>query len=280
VSLAIRPLHPTLGAEVTGVALADLEAPDLPKLVAAWRRFGLLVFRRQRLTPYDQLRFSRAFGALDLARPFDAEQSALDSNPEIAAVSNIEQKGIAVGELGDRERAWHSDMTYTAKPPVGCVLHVREAPARGGGDTCFLDLRAAWDDLHPVMQGAASGMRVFHDRANTSAGTPRREGGAATGAWHPVRFDDPLSGKPILFLARRRGSRATLANGGNGDPVLAALWSAADNPIHIYRHVWMDGDVVLWNNLATMHRRDAFGGAERRFLPRTQIRALDPRWAN
>ncbi len=279
-SLAIRPLHPTLGAEVAGVGLADLEESDLPKLVAAWRRFGLLVFRRQRLAPGDQLRFTRTLGALDLAPTLDAERSALDNHPEIAAVSTIKQKGLAVDGLGDVELAWHSDMTYVPKPPVGCVLHAREAPASGGGVTCFLDLRAAWDDLHPVLQSAASGMRVFHDCANTNAEAPRREAGAATGVWHPVRFDDPLSGKPILFLARRRGSRATLANGGNGDPVLAALWSAAHNPIHIYRHVWKDGDVVLWNNLATMYRRDAFDGANRRVLHRTQIRALDPRWAN
>lgn len=278
-SLALRPLHPTLAAEVMGVALAE---PDLsallPEILAAWRRHSLLVFRRQRLAPDDQLRFSRALGTLDLAPAFDVERSALDGHPEIAVVSNIKRDGVAIGGLGDGELAWHSDMTYVPTPPVGCVLHARALPAKGGGDTCFLDLRAAWDGLHPALKEAASGMRAFHDRAYTSAGTPRRDTAAETGVWHPVRFTDPLSGQPVLFLGRRRGSRAVLGDGTDGAALLAALWAAADTPAHIYRHAWQDGDVVLWNNLATLHRRDAFDPADRRLLHRTQIRSLDPRW--
>jgi taurine dioxygenase len=82
----------------------------------------------------------------------------------------------------------------------------------------------------------------------------------------------------VLFLGRRRGSRAALADGSDGEALLASLWVEAARPEHVYRHVWQPGDVLLWNNVATMHRRDSFDGAARRLLHRTQIRALAPRW--
>lgn len=277
-SFAIRPLHPSLGAEVASIAVASLDDREMQDVVGAWRRYGLLVFRQQRLSPDDQLRFSRALGALDLAPAFDVERSALEGYPEMAVVSNIKRDGVAIGGLGDGELAWHSDMTYVPAPPVGCVLHACELPAKGGGDTYFLDLRKAWENLSSELKKAATGARVFHDRAYTSAGTPRR--GATNGVWHPVHLEDPLSGRPILFLGRRSGSRAVLANGEDGEHLLALLWSEIDKPLYVYRHVWQDGDVVLWNNLATMHRRDAFDSSDRRLLHRTQIRCLDRRWQN
>jgi taurine dioxygenase len=276
-SLAIRPLHPSLGAEVTGVAVARLCDIELREIVSAWRRHGLLIFRRQDLSPEDQLRFSRSLGSLDLAPAFDVERSALGGHPEIAVVSNIKRDGVAIGGLGDGELAWHSDMTYVSQPPVACVLHACELPARGGGDTYFLDLRMAWDDLPGELKDSASGARVFHDRAYTSAGTRRRDKDASDGVWHPLRYEDPLSGQSVLLLGRRRGSRAVLGNGEDGESLLAALWAEADQPLYVYRHVWQLGDVVLWDNVATMHRRDAFAGADRRLLHRTQIRSLDPR---
>jgi taurine dioxygenase len=277
-SLAVHPVHPSLGAEVMGVAVGRLGDSELQETVSALRRHGLLVFRRQDLLPEDQLRFSRSLGSLDLAPAFDVERTALDGHPEIAVVSNIKRNGVAIGGLGDGELAWHSDMTYVSQPPVACVLHARELPARGGGDTYFLDLRTAWDDLPDELKDAASGVRVFHDRAYTSAGTRRRDNDAGDGVWHPLRYDDPLSGQSVLLLGRRRGSRAVLANGEDGEALLAALWAQADKPLHVYQHAWQHGDVVLWDNIATMHRRDAFDSADRRLLHRTQIRNLDPHW--
>jgi taurine dioxygenase len=275
-ALTIRPLHPSFGAEVTGADLGQFDG-DIAGIVCAWRQYGLLVFRRQDLSPETQLDFSRILGGLDLAPNFDVERSALEGHPEIAVVSNIKIGSTPIGGLGDGELAWHSDMTYVPSPPIGCLLHARELP-KSGGDTSFLDLRAAWRDLPEPLKQAASKARAFHDRAYTSAGTPRLDGQAGDGSWHPIRLDDPLSGQPILFLGRRRGSRATFADGSDGADLLTALWKEADTLPHIYRHIWQDGDALLWNNLAVLHCRDAFDSTERRLLYRTQIRRLEPRW--
>jgi taurine dioxygenase len=275
----LNPLHPTLAAEVTGLDLAaPFDALPLDWLFAAWRRHTVLVFREQRLAPEAQLGFSRGIGMLDPAPAFDVERSDLPGYPEIAVVSNIKIEGKPVGGLGDGELAWHSDMTYAATPPVACLLHARELPATGG-DTMFLDLRAAARDLPPSLQQHIAAARIFHDRAYTSAGTRRLDAAADDGIWHPVRIADPVSGEDTLLLGRRRNSRIAVdGDDTQADDLLEALWAHADRAAYDYRHVWRPGDALLWNNLCAMHRRDAFDSGARRLLHRTQIRRLHPRW--
>lgn len=273
-TLTIRTLHAGFVAEVLDVDLVRaLDDTAFETIVASWRRHSVLVFRRQTISPEAQLAFSRRLGELDPAPAFDVENSALDGFPEIAVVSNIKVNGRPIGGLGDGELAWHSDMTYAAEPPVGCSLLARTLPA-SGGDTLFLDLRAAWRALPEGLQRAAVGARIFHDRAYTSAGTPRLDAQAGEGSWHPVHIRDPLSGEDSLLLGRRRNSRISPGDGTASDDLLESFWSNADRPEHVYRHVWIPGDMLLWNNLVAMHRRDAFDAVERRLLHRTQIRRL------
>jgi taurine dioxygenase len=276
---ALNVLQPALAAEITGIDLGGgLDAAQMEWFVAAWRHHAVLVFRDQALTPEAQRDFSRRLGELDLAPAFDVDRSDLAGYPEIAVVSNIVVNGAPIGGLGDGELAWHSDMTYEAAPPVACLLLARELPG-AGGDTHYLDLRAGWRTLPEALQRRASYARIFHDRAYTSAGTPRLDARAGDGVWHPVRIADPVSGEPTLLLGRRRESRIVAGDDMVEDgTLLEALWHHADRAEHVYRHVWRPGDAVLWNNLAVMHRRDAFDAAARRLLHRTQIRRLHPHW--
>lgn len=277
-TLAIETLHKGFAAEIFGLNLAQpLDDEVFGQVVAAWRRYPILVFRHQDVSPEAQLAFSRRLGRLDPAPAFDVENSALGGYPEIAVVSNIKVDGRPIGGLGDGELAWHSDMTYAPVPPVACVLYARELPA-SGGDTLFLDLRAAWRDLPQDLRNQAAVSRIFHDRAYTSAGTPRLDAQAGEGTWHPVRVSDPVSGEDSLLLGRRRNSRIIAGEGAAGDELLEELWQHADRAEHAYRHVWALGDLLLWNNLVAMHRRDAFDGADRRLLHRTQIRQLNSNW--
>jgi taurine dioxygenase len=274
--LRIQSLHPRFAAQITGFDLGQIADDRFAEIVAAWRQHPVLVFRDQTLSPEAQIAFARRLGDLDLAPPFDVEQSALAGYPELAVVSNIKVGGKPIGGLGDGELSWHSDMTYAETPPVACALLARELPPEGG-DTYFLDLRAAWRELPQELRERVLSARIYHDRAYTSAGTPRNDAKASEGQWHPVRISDPVSGEHALMLGRRRNGR--LAIGDDDDPeLLDALWLHADQQAHVYRHRWRANDLVLWNNLMAMHRRDAFDPAARRLLHRAQIRRLNPAW--
>ena len=271
-AVAFEVLRPDLVAEIHGLDLANpIGRTTLQWLFAVWRGHAVLVFRNQAATPDAQLAFSRRLGVLDPAPAFDGESSHLPGYPEVAVVSNIIDDGVAIGGLGDSELDWHSDMTYEPLPPAACLLCAREVPSRGG-DTYFLDMRAAWQALPAQARNSAARAHIFHDRAFTSAGTRRRGARSGEGAWHAVRRIDPLTGEPSLLLGRRSNRRITC----NDPTLLETLWQSAANEEHVYRHAWRPGDVVLWNNLAVMHRRDAFDPSARRLLLRTQIRRLHP----
>jgi taurine dioxygenase len=270
-AFTVTPLSPTFGAEISGIDLGGhLDAATRAEILAAWRRHLVLVFRGQALSPDDLLDLARGFGTLDLAPPFDNQQSSLPGYPEIAVVSNVEEKGVPIGGLGAGELAWHSDMTYRAEPPVGCALFAKEIPSQGG-NTHFLNMAACLDAIGPDLRAEIAGKRLVHDSRYTSAGTERVAGDSFAAVDHPLIVTDPMSGKPILLLGRRRQSAVLGLDEAQGKQLLSALWAPAEADRFSLTHSWKPGDVILWANIAVMHRRDAFSSAERRVLLRAQI---------
>ena len=274
-TLAITPLSPTFGAEIAGIDLSRaLSEAARAEILSAWRQHLVLIFRGQTLSPDNLLDFARGFGTLDLAPPFDNQQSSLPGYPEIAVVSNVEEKGAPIGGLGAGELAWHSDMTYRRDPPVGCALFAQEIPS-AGGNTHFLNMAACLDALPMDLRGAIAGKRLIHDSRYTSAGTERVAADSFATVGHPLVITEPLSHQQSLLLGRRRQSAVIGLNEADGRELLNALWEPADQNRFTVTHSWRPGDVVLWANIAVMHRRDAFSSTERRVLLRAQIAALD-----
>ena len=270
-SIAVRPLTPTFGAELSGIDLASGLSPAArAEIFALWRRHLVIVIRDQRLSPAELLDFARGFGALDPAPPFDNQRSALEGYPEIAVVSNVEEKGAPIGGLGAGELAWHSDMTYRPEPPGGCVLLAKEIPP-AGGNTHFLNMTACLGALPAGLRARIEGLRLIHDSRYTSAGTERVSGDSFATVDHPLVIADPLSGRDCLFLGRRRQSAVVGLGEAEGHELLEALWQPASDDRFVLTHEWRPGDVLLWANVAVMHRRDAFLSTDRRLLHRAQI---------
>jgi taurine dioxygenase len=269
------PLSPTFGAEISGIDLsAPLSEATRAEILAAWRKHLVLVFRGQNLSPENLLDFARGFGTLDLAPPFDNQQSSLPGYPEIAVVSNVQEQGAPIGGLGAGELAWHSDMTYRRDPPIGCALFAREIP-REGGNTHFLNMAACLESLSPELRATINGRRLVHDSRYTSAGTERVAADDFATVDHPLMITEPLSHKKSLLLGRRRQSAVIGLDERDGKALLDALWAPADANLFTVTHSWQPGDVVLWANIAVMHRRDAFSSQERRVLLRAQIASLN-----
>jgi taurine dioxygenase len=282
--LTIRPVTPAVGAEISGVNLSRLSDAEFTQIEHAWNRHGALLFRDQHISDDDLLAFSRRFGDLDPPPVQEHGRQSPEGYPDIYVVSNVlDAKGAPIGALGAGEAVWHTDMSYLPVPPDASMLFSLEVPP-SGGDTWVLGMQAAWSTLPDALKARVRGRRIKHDGTYNSGGflrkgvTPSDDPHTAPGAWHPAVLRHPVTGAPSLFLGRRRNSYVEGLSQSESDALLDALWAHIDRPDLRYEHRWRVGDLLLWDNRSTMHRRDPFDNATRRVMHRTQIKGkAEPR---
>jgi taurine dioxygenase len=277
-TISVRPTGAALGAEVCGVDLRGLDRETFAAIHRAWLDHQVLLFRDLSLTDEDLVAFSRWFGDLDEAPVQETGRRFVDGHPEIYVVSNVVQDGVAIGSLGSGEAVWHTDMSYLPDPPKASALYALEVPPRGG-DTSFCSMSAAWDELPPALQRRIEGCRVKHDGTYNSGGyvrqgvTPTGDPRTSPGTLHPLVQAHPETGRRALYLGRRRNAYIDGLSLDESNALLDEIWAEATRDALTWRHQWRAGDLVLWDNRCTMHRRDAFDPSARRTMHRTQIKA-------
>jgi len=266
----------TVGAEIQGVDLASPSATQIDAIRQAWYRHDVLVFRGQRLTDDDLLAFSRHFGELDPPPNQGAGRKSPPGYPDIYVVSNVrDDRGEPIGALGDGEALWHTDMSYAPRPPDASMLYSLEIPPTGG-DTWFCSMKAALAQVPRSLLQRLEGLSLKHDGTYDSGGTVRKglapsdDPRTSAGTPHPIVIEHPVSGDRALYLGRRRNAYIMGLDLKESERLLDELWSTVEAAV--YRHKWALGDLVLWDNRSTMHRRDAFDPAARRIMHRTQIK--------
>jgi taurine dioxygenase len=276
--LTITPITPAVGAEISGVDLARLDEPDFAQIEHAWNRHGALLFRDQHLGDDDLLAFSRRFGELDPPPVQEHGRQSPEGYPDIYVVSNVlDAKGEPIGALGAGEAVWHTDMSYLPTPPDASMLYALEVPP-SGGNTWLAGMQAAWATLPDALKARVRGRRIKHDGTYNSGGylrkgvTPSDDPHTAPGAWHPAVLRHPVTGAPSLYLGRRRNAYVEGLPPAESEALLDALWAHIERPDLRYEHRWRVGDLLLWDNRYTMHRRDPFDNATRRVMHRTQIK--------
>lgn len=280
--MEVKRLTPAFGAAVTGIDLGKLSDAQFEAIKHVWfAHRGLLAFPSQHLSDDGLLAFSRRIGQLDLPPNQEHGRQSPAGYPEIYVVSNLkDEAGRAIGALGDGEAVWHTDMSYEAHPPLASMLTAREIPA-SGGDTWFCDMIGAYEDLPDALKQRIRYLKIKHDGTYNSGGflraglTPTNDPISAPGTLHPARIRIPESGTVSLYLGRRRMSYADGLSLAESEALLDKLWQYATAPHRIYTHKWQVGDLVLWDNRTTMHRRDPFPGADRRRMHRTQIKGSE-----
>jgi taurine dioxygenase len=272
-----QPIGPALGAEVLGLdAAAPLSPVALRRLQGLWHAHLVLVLRDQRLDEPALLAFSRQFGELDPPGPNPYGRSYLPDYPEINVVANVEINGIP-GNLGSSELVWHADMTYVEGPPRAGILHALEVPA-SGGNTYFANMYLAHERLPADLRRAIAGRVAIHDATYNSSGLMRKgcqpvqDPRQAPGARHPLIRVHPATGRKCLFLGRRRNSYILGLELAESEAILDALWAHATQADFVMSHAWRPGDLLIWDNRCTLHRRDAVDPQARRIMHRTQVR--------
>jgi taurine dioxygenase len=276
--MTICPTGEALGAEIGRVDLRDIDDAEFAAIHSAWLDHLVLLFRGQQLTDENFVAFSRRFGDLDQAPVQETGRRFVEGHPELYVVSNVVENGVPIGSLGAGEAAWHTDMSYLEDPPKASMLYAREIPP-GGGDTWFCNMYSAYESLPAPLRQRIQGLRIKHDGTYNSGGYVRQGVTAvdnpvtSPGAYHPLVCTHPETGRPALYLGRRRNAYIAGLPLAESESLLDDLWSFAARDRFAWRHEWQVGDVVLWDNRCTMHRRDAFDPASRRVLYRTQIKS-------
>ncbi len=273
------PLAPAFGIEVHGIKLAELSEGEFRKLHGHWRANGVMLVRGQEsMTDAQFEAFSARFGELDPPPNQGVGRKSVPGFPKLYVVSNdVDATGEPLGALGDGEAVWHTDMSYLPVPPIASMLLARKLPD-WGGNTCAAGMCAAYENLPAPLRERAKKLSIKHDGTRDSGGNLRKgvedddNPRTSRGHPHPAVIRDPGTGKPALFLGRRPRAYVMGLALAESEALLDELWHWAIKPANVYEHRWRVGDVLIWSNYSTMHRRDEFDKTSMRRMHRSQIK--------
>ena len=184
--------------------------------------------------------------------------------------------GKPIGDLGNSEALWHTDMSYNDVPPMASALYALEIPPTGG-ETGFCNMYLAYENLPAPLKERAESLQCKHDSSRNSTGGLRRGQPENTtprdapGAVHPLVRTHPVTGRNALFLGRRLNAYIVGLDPQESESLLDTLWAHATKPEYTWYQEWRLGDLILWDNRCVMHRRNAFDGTQRRIMHRTQL---------
>lgn len=279
--MKVIPLHPDFGAEVRDIGLLDVVSREDAYMAvrAAFEEHSVLVWRDQMITDEIQATFSRAFGPLELTKV-----GTLGEGTFYVRVTNIGPDGMPVPPthrqalVGKANALWHTDSSFKKIPALASVLSARTITS-SGGETEFVSTRAAWSRLSVDEKQALQHATVEHSYTYSRQRIDSQLVGAdELEALPPVRWRmswiNPANGHRSMYLASHAGAIEGMDQR-EAAQLLDDLVARATKPQFVYRHVWRAGDVVMWDNRATMHRGRPSGAGEARALVRTTISAGD-----
>ena len=277
--LTLTKLGPALGIAAEGLDLRQaVDAGTADALRRALLDNLVLCIRGQNLAPPAYLVAMRTFG-----KPMTQTRIASRHGeiPEITVLSSEDRD-----ELGDGKRIvvgahWHSDDSYKRVPCSLTMLYGAEVPPTGG-DTQFTNMYAAYDDLSPAMKKRIAGLKVVHkydsSRKGTRVATLRADESAELpDAIHPLVRTHPETGRKALYLNPNRMERIVGLERAESDRLLDELTAHATQPRYQYRHKWLQGDILIWDNRCTMHKANAdYPEGSRRFMHRIIVEGTVP----
>ncbi|HWG78985.1 MAG TPA: TauD/TfdA family dioxygenase [Stellaceae bacterium] len=284
-ALAIEPVDPTgrpfFAAEVAGCDVSrPLSPADIAAIHAGMDRFGVLVFREQRIDDDEQVAFSRSLGPLEQATGDIAAPEERRLGMELNDISNLDKHGRVLARddrrrlFGLGNRLWHSDSSFKPVPAKYSILSARRIP-ESGGNTEFADMRAAYDALDEAMKREIHDLVCLHSQLFSRAILGFTDfTDAEREKWAPVRQRlvrrHPRTGRLSLYLSSHAGAI-------EGWPVPEARALLRDLNEHaterrfVYAHIWRPHDLVMWDNRVTMHRARRYDASAVRDMRRTTL---------
>ena len=278
------PSGQALGATIEGLDLARLSKGEFDFCYGALAEYGVLRYPGQRLTPQDLKDFSSLWGEPEVSVAAQYQEPGL---PQVMTLSNIVENGRPLG-LADAGQSWHTDMSYNRIFAFCNILYGMKIPHRDGqplGNTEFCDQRAAYDDLDVSLKQKLQGKTVLHDFSKfwdmmrNEKGSQRpplteAQKKAKPPVSHPIFLKHPVSGRMSLYANPGYSVRINELPQKESDEVLAFLFAHQTQPRYRYANRWREGDVLMWDNMRTIHNAVAdYRPDEPRLIKRCQVMA-------
>lgn len=291
--ITVNRLGKNLGAEISGVDLSQtLDDNTFAQVSKAFFDNEVVVFRNQKITPAQQIAFTRRFGTLEA---HVRKESRLSDHDEIFVLSNIlDGNGKAIGAQ-DAGRYWHSDLSYKREPSMLSALYSVQVPLKDGvalGNTYFASTTAAFAALPASMKQRLENMRNVHSyreyrlknyaaqqdderrgirTVQEHAPTPEQLASVPDTEMNVVRVH-PVTKRKGLFINEGHTSHLTGMSRAESDALLAELYAHITQPEFIYGHKWREGDLLMWDNIAVQHKATFDYDPLPRLMYRTTVR--------
>lgn len=275
-AVELRPLGQALGTEALGIDLAHLDDATFAWIQKAFAEHPVLVFREQKLDAADLAAFGARFGK---PRPHSLINYRYPGQPDVSWLRNVHDDGKIDWFGVKRATAWHTDSTYEPELPLLAILHALEVPSQRGG-TVFADMVAAYEALSPAMKDRLATMTGLHGHTSGPAGGELYKNNEAAKTadkayeekpW-PAITAHPVTGKPILFVNPMHVHGFVGMAKDDSWELIEELARHSTQERFIYYHSWRVGDVVMWDEHATMHRGAGdYEPTERRVMLRTIV---------
>ena len=276
--MEIIPLHSEIGAEIRGVSMADVANDDgvYQAVRAAFEEYSVLLFRKQPISDDIQVRYSARFGPLETAKA-----ASLGEGTPFSILTNIDP---ATGQLvpdGHKEalrakanQLWHTDSSFRQLPALASVLSARTIPGEGG-ETEFVSQRASWNRLPETLRAKLANSYAWHSYAHSRGKidpglASQREKDTLPPACWRMRWRNPVNGRDALYIASHTGAIEGMEQAA-ALKLIDELLAISTEPGHAYTHVWQPGDVLMWDNRASMHRGRPWPMNKARYMIRTTI---------
>ena len=261
---AVRPLTPRLGAELSGVILADEMSDDVFRAIyAAFLRYQVLLFPPQDVPPARQVAFARRFGEVQI---HVMNQYHADGFPELYRLSNLDAQGKPNGRHPDKGTLeWHTDGSWSRVSGQATIIYGEVMPETGG-ETHFCDMYEAYERLSPAWKARIASLRAVH---NLDFSRTRRHGEdpmtkeqrlAKPPVDQPVVRTHPETGRKCIYLGDHAESIVGMPYA-EGRALIEELNALAVHPDLTYEHHWTPRELILWDNRCVMHRATAYDPA-------------------
>ena len=281
-SIIVTPMSAACGAEISGIDLREpIDAAAVKEIEDAFHEHVVVVFRGQDITEDEQMAFANAFGGLgDRKRSPNGSTPGGSYDTPFMFVTNIidEKTGESIGAFGDGEMWFHHDTSYYEKPHKATLLYSITLPS-WGGNTCFANMYKAYENVPADLKAKLEGRKILqiHDyKRRERIDIYNSDISGMLQYEQPIFVTHPVTRRKALYISRLMSAKIEGLSPDENENILNQLFDISEDPSVVFEHEWLKGDMVMWDNYASIHMRRDFPRDELRLMRRLTLNGYGP----